>query len=74
MSFSIKPQKDYPVSDAELLGIKETVEVLKTFLESDQMIAPLSIAVSGDWGSGKTSLLKTLEKKLNSEKITTIFF
>jgi tRNA A37 threonylcarbamoyladenosine biosynthesis protein TsaE len=65
--FIIKPQADIPVSDATLLDHGSIVETITKFINSDQMITPLSIAIHGDWGSGKTSLMKTLEKKLQEK-------
>lgn len=72
--FTISPSHDKPVSEAVLLGHDEIVKTLKKFLESDTMITPLSIAIHGDWGSGKTSVMRTLERQLNSERITVVFF
>jgi len=72
--FIIKPSHDKPVNDAKLLGHDKLIENLKKFIESSDMITPLSIAIHGDWGSGKTSIMRTLESKLDSNKITTVFF
>ena len=38
------------------------------------MITPIAIAIHGEWGSGKTSIMKTLKKKLDSSKFETLFF
>src|SRR5256885_12642914 len=67
MGFQINPVKDVPEDDAKLLGHDRIIVNLKTFLEQQNMITPLSIAIHGDWGSGKTSIMKTLSKKLNQE-------
>jgi len=74
MSFQINPVKETPYEDAKMLGHKQIVRNLKTFLENENMITPLSIAIHGDWGSGKTSIMKTLEKTLDSTKFETLFF
>ncbi|MDE1862845.1 MAG: hypothetical protein KGI33_08030 [Thaumarchaeota archaeon] len=73
-NFIIKPATDIPEENAELLGHDKIVNNLKNFLESDNMATPLSIAIHGEWGSGKTSILKTLDRKLNAEKIQRMFF
>lgn len=72
--FQVNPLHDKPVSEAVLLGHDEIVKALKNFLESNSMITPLSIAIHGDWGSGKTSVMRTLERQLDSERITVVFF
>jgi len=72
--FEIRPVLDAPISTAQLLGHSNIIENLRKFLESDNMITPLSIAVHGDWGSGKTSLMKTLLANLDGNKFDLIFF
>lgn len=74
MSFRINPITDKPQEDATLLGHDKIVNNLKTFLEQENMITPLSIAIHGDWGSGKTSIMKTLSKKLDTSKFAIVFF
>jgi len=74
LSFQIKPIKDIPYEDAKLLGHDKIITNLKTFLENENMITPLSIAIHGDWGSGKTSIMKTLAKKLDNTKFAVSFF
>lgn len=74
MSFQINPVIDKPQEDAILLGHDKIVNNLKTFLEQKNMITPLSIAIHGDWGSGKTSIMKTLSKKLDTSKFAIVFF
>jgi len=72
--FKIKPLKDIPTPDAALLGHDKVVENLKKFLQSDEIETPMSIAIHGEWGSGKTSIMRTLEKKLDKEKVEFLFF
>lgn len=50
------------------------VETLCKFLSSDDVVGPLNIALHGDWGSGKTSLLKTTMKELKKPDEEIIFF
>lgn len=72
--FKIQPKHDKPVNEAILLGHDEIVKSLKNFIESADMITPLSLAIDGDWGSGKTSVVKTLARKLNKDKSVIVFF
>jgi len=72
--FQIRPLPDAPIITAQLLGHASLVNNLKTFLESENMITPLTIAIHGEWGSGKTSLMKTLQANINLSKFDVIFF
>lgn len=72
--FTIKPSSDKPVRDAKLLGHDKIIDNLKKFIQSSDMITPLSIAIHGDWGSGKTSIMKTLAIQLNKSNATVVFF
>ncbi len=74
MDFQINPIREMPIEDAKLLGHEKIVANLKTFLENENMITPLSIAIHGEWGSGKTSIMKTLEKNLDNSKFEVLFF
>jgi len=72
--FEIIPINDDPYADATLLGHSEIVNTLKKFILSDTMISASSIAIHGDWGSGKTSIMRTIEKQLEEEDVEVIFF
>lgn len=64
---------DIPVEDAakDQLGIDKYVGGLATFIE--RCDTPMTIAIQGDWGSGKTSMMNMVNQKLG-EKIKTIWF
>lgn len=72
--FQVNPSHDKPVSEAVLLGHDEIVKALKKFLLSNDMITPLSIAIDGDWGSGKTSIMRTLSRQFNSDQFIKVYF
>ena len=74
VSYKIHPVNDVPTNEARLLEHREIIRNLKSFLESERMITPISIAIHGEWGSGKTSIMKTLENQLDSSKFETLFF
>ena len=74
MPFKIHPVSDVPTDEAKLLEHSAVIFNLQSFLESESMITPISIAIHGEWGSGKTSIMKTLEKRLGSSKFEILFF
>ena len=49
------------------LGIDKYIEGVANFISVAK--TPLSISIQGDWGSGKTSLLKGIEEKLKENNI-----
>ena len=58
----------------DLLGISNYVKGLEKFIRECQ--TPMSIAIQGDWGTGKTSTLNLLKRNLEMEKnsIRCVFF
>ncbi len=68
--------KDIPIEafDDELLDLKEYAESLSDFVL--QCETPLTIALQGDWGSGKTSLMNLIQSRLKKSNpgLQTIWF
>ena len=68
--------KDIPIEafDDELLDLKEYAESLSDFVL--QCETPLTIALQGDWGSGKTSLMNLIQSRLKESNpgLQTIWF
>ena len=61
-------------TDKDLLGFDIHAELIKDIVIDPQML-PISIGLFGDWGSGKSSVMKMLESKLKEkERIVTITF
>lgn len=61
-------------TDKDLLGFSIHAELIKDIVIDSQML-PISIGLFGDWGSGKSSVMKMLENKLKyEEKVVTITF
>lgn len=50
----------------DLLQIQDYLDGLKEFICTCQ--TPFSIAVQGDWGTGKTSVLNYIKTELESEE------
>ncbi len=61
---------DLPTSN-DLLGIDKYTKGLKSFIETCS--TPLSISIQGDWGIGKTSMMRQVQEKLNNN-CKTIWF
>ena len=61
-------------SDVELLDFRVHID-LCVFVVTDSSLLPITVGVFGDWGSGKSSVMKMLEKSLQkNEQIATIYF
>jgi GTPase SAR1 family protein len=50
----------------DLLGFKVHADLIKSVVTNPKLL-PVTLGVFGDWGSGKTSIMKMLEHDLNSE-------
>jgi hypothetical protein len=57
---------DSPTDDAKFFNFDAYIEAISKIILYPENTTPLSIVVNGRWGSGKTSLMKTLRKKLDS--------
>lgn len=57
---------DRPVDDPQhdRLALNDVALGLSRFLRNDATLAPLTVAVTGDWGTGKSSLMKLLQTDL----------
>lgn len=60
--------RDVPIarSAEEALGLKNYAEVLRDFVE--RCDTPITVALQGDWGSGKTSLMNLIKESLDKDK------
>jgi len=60
-----------PSRSTDRLGVADFANALSQFIKSTD--TPMTIGVQGEWGSGKTSLLKSIVKILEGEKKNTEF-
>lgn len=67
---------DKPIvsTSQDQLGFKELAFAISSFIRNDQTSAPLSIAVQGPWGQGKSSLLRMIEEDLKKNFQRCIWF
>jgi hypothetical protein len=74
---------DQPITNSNLFKINDISNAILEIILDNDVKTPFSICINGEWGSGKTSLLKLIQAKLenNSEltqedncKIKTLFF
>jgi len=75
-STKLKIFGDLPTTD-DGLGFDHYVDILFSLIENFEATSPLTIGIHGSWGSGKTSLMRMLEKKLTdgeNSNIKTIWF
>ena len=55
---------DEAIDDATKFGFDNYSTALASIIKSKNLQTPFTIAIHGDWGSGKTSLMKTIARKL----------
>ena len=72
---------DSPIDNAKHFNFDDYVETIHNIIVYSEISTPLSIAINGKWGSGKSSLMKTLRKrldnpseKLEGRKVRTVWF
>jgi len=68
MSYSSIVDVPKKASETDLFGIDKYKNGLIKFIRNSD--TPLTIAIQGEWGSGKTSLLNSLQEKLCGEYVT----
>ena len=52
-------------TNKDFLGFKVHADLIKSVI-TNESILPVSVGVFGDWGSGKSSIMKMLEQELNA--------
>jgi hypothetical protein len=67
---TIKILGDSPTKEAEYFNFDTYITSLLYVIQESQIETPFTIAIDGKWGSGKTSLMKTIREKLNTPPIT----
>ena len=67
---------DTPIdrADADRLQFSPLASGLSHFLRNRNTEPPLTIAITGQWGSGKTSLMRLLQRDLKNHGMSTVWF
>ncbi len=53
-------------TDKDLLGFRVHADLIKSVITNERIL-PVSVGVFGDWGSGKSSIMKMLDQELNAK-------
>ncbi|MCX9011594.1 MAG: pentapeptide repeat-containing protein [Candidatus Methanoperedens sp.] len=59
---------DQPIKDAKFFNFDAYAEALSRIIKREETNTPLVVGIFGEWGSGKTSLMKTLEQNIIENK------
>jgi len=70
---------DEAIENATKFGFDDYSTLFASIIQDKNLQTPFTIAIHGDWGSGKTSLMKTIAAKLESSntegvKVKSIWF
>ncbi|MGA2740651.1 MAG: YCF48-related protein, partial [Bryobacteraceae bacterium] len=67
---------DQPATKLEqdLLDAADTVLALAEFLRNRNTEPPVTLSVEGDWGTGKTSIMRMLDSELRRAQVPTVWF
>src|SRR5207247_1734752 len=73
---------DTETATATRFGFSQLSEILVNVIMNEKNMTPMTIGIHGPWGTGKTSLMKTIEQKLlnrsnlpgERNKVKTVWF
>jgi hypothetical protein len=60
--------------DRDVLGLTEIALGLSAFLRNEKTLPPLTVAINGEWGTGKSSLMNLLRCDLKSYGMCPVWF
>jgi KAP family P-loop domain len=56
---------DHPDQPADLVGIGPEVDAFAHLIAAKRLVPPLAVGMFGDWGSGKSYFLRSLQRRIN---------
>ena len=62
----IKIRNDQATSSAVFFNFNSYSDILSTIIQDESTDTPLVMGIFGDWGSGKTSLMRTIQHKVKN--------
>jgi photosystem II stability/assembly factor-like uncharacterized protein len=67
---------DRPLGDRDFdaLNLREVARGLSQFFRNINTIPPLTVAIVGDWGFGKSSLMRLIEADLKKNRVRPVWF
>lgn len=65
-----KSEKPIGINDEDLLGFTSLENAILSIIRNPQTELPMSIVISGDWGSGKSSMMNRIREKLETDPAT----
>jgi KAP family P-loop domain len=70
----LSSDKPLDPGDRDVLGLTEIALGLSAFLRNEKTLPPLTIAINGEWGTGKSSLMNLLRCDLKSYGMCPVWF
>ena len=67
---------DNPLSDSDFdaLNLRAVAQGLSRFFRNRKTVPPMTVAIIGDWGFGKSSLMRLLEADLRKNRVRPVWF
>ena len=70
----LSSDKPLDPGDRDVLGLTEIAIGLSAFLRNEKTLPPLTVAINGEWGTGKSSLMNLLRCDLESYGMHPVWF
>lgn len=67
MGVKLIPDREINLLENDILGTSVYVEAIRKIIENSGIVTPCTIGIFGSWGSGKTSIIKTLKEIYEKE-------